>query len=338
MQRAERKTLRNRITMVAFATWIVLMRAGEICFANPYTPNAPYVGTVRQYAAYAAACLFVVVITTGLYLLLWRIVTFPARRKNSIMDHALALAYSIAGLFLGQYYVGFILLAMGLIKGVRVFFEDVRQEKGKLTGIRSCVCVWCYNAVLILFWKPLSELWASVYEVVDTGGYDNTASEGVYRLFSFVHWYPSRDLIVFLVICVIWVIVLAGFLVDKGVKEFLKNVPDIITVFGLLLTGYWFWYFGGIIIYLLAAGFAMCFLSGFPAYYNSLFLPGHPANVKAIKREVAKMEAAEIIKELEDSGESVDKTLSLRELQKQLVRKRLSGDASEEKHAEQGNG
>ena len=324
MQHAERTTMRKRLITIAFMTWIILLKAGGVCFANPITPRAPYVGTVRQYVVYATLCLVVVIITTGVYLLLWRVVTFPKKRKNSIKNHGLVFSYVVLGLFLGQYYIGFVFLAFGLVKGTRVFFEDVRPEEGKFTGIRTAVCVWVYNAVLILLWQPIADIYEGFYYFLAyNSGYYSTASAAMLQLFDFVHWYSSRDLIIFFVACGIWIITLLVYLGRKGIKEFLKHIPDIITVFGMLFTGYWFWYYGGFIFYFLALGFAMCFLSGFPAYYRDLFLPGSTKDIQAVKQEVENMDAAEIIKELEESGKSVDRTTPLRKLRKQLIQKRL---------------
>ncbi|MBO4697227.1 MAG: hypothetical protein J5643_08120 [Lachnospiraceae bacterium] len=328
-----RKALRKRMAGAAFLTWIVLLGMRGICFANPIAPSAPYYGSVRLFAVYAAASLSVLMFPTGLYLLLWRLVTFSAKREKSIKDHVLIISYVIIGLLLGQYYIGFVFLGVGLIKGTKAFFADVRPEKGRLTGIRTAVCVWCYNAVLIAVWRPFSYFLAGL-DGFGGYAYETTAFSGVQNYLSFVHWYPSYDLIIFLVLCAVWIFTILVYWDKKGGEEFVKIIPDIITVFGMLFTGYWFWYFGGIIFYFLALGFAMCFLSGFPAYYRELFLPGHPKEEKAVEQDVAEMDAAEIIKELEDSGESADRTLSLRKLRKQLVRKRLSSNIGEEKQAD----
>lgn len=318
---AKRKTMRKRVATIALMACLVLLNAVGICMANPITPTAKYYGTMRQFAAYASCCLMVVILTTGVYLLLWRIVTFPKKRVNSIGNHGLVFAYVVLGLLLGSYYIGFLFLVVGLVKGARAFFEDVRPKEGKLTGIRTAVCVWVYNAVLILLWKPIVGFYEKFFSSL-AGRSRGTASEAMLQLFDFVHWVPSRDLIIFLVLCGVWIIALLADLGVKGIRRFAKQTPDIVTTFGLLFTGYWFWYYGGILFYILAWGFTICYMAGFPTPYSNMFLPGNPKE-KNVKRDVAKLSTAEIIKELEESGENVDRTLSLRELRKKLVRIRL---------------
>ena len=64
-----------------------------------------------------------------------------------------------------------------------------------------------------------------------------------------------------------WGLVIPGaLLLYKGKDILRKRIPDIITVFGLLLLGYWWWNFGGVLIYLLAFGLAVCILLDKPPY------------------------------------------------------------------------
>lgn len=325
----ECKVLRKRAVMVALVTWIAFLNTEGLCWANPIVLPVK-IGTPIQFATYLTGCLAVMIVPAGLYLLLWRLVTFSAVRKNNIKKHGAVFGYIGLGLLLGPYWIGLCILAFGLVKAAKLFFEDVHPEEGKRTGVRTAVCVWCYNVLLILLWNPVAHSVARFWrEVVDYKSYFRYTTEpAVYEvtrmMLSFTHWYPARDLYIFFALCAIWIVTLLVYWKRQGGSQLKKHIPDIIAVFGLLFTGYWFWFYGGILIYVMAMVLGMASLSGLPGSHSALSSQGNPVDMNVVKQEVEKMEVTEIIKELEEQGETVDRSLPYRKLQKQLIHNRLN--------------
>lgn len=262
----------SRLTGVVYMTLLLCGMAMGACYANPIMPPA-YRWPITELAVFYAALLCVMLIPTGLFLLLWRLITRKRERKLGIKEHVLYMSYVLLGLLLCPFFVGYLILVFGLWKAGKAFIEDGASETEICPGLARTIGVLAGAAILIVLWQlwfvpKVDHYYAHHHFYAVAFEFSAYTLEYICRMIAtWKHWFPSYDLFIYIGLTVLWGLVIPGaLLLYKGKDILRKRIPDIITVFGLLLLGYWWWNFGGVLIYLLAFGLAVCILLDKPPY------------------------------------------------------------------------
>ena len=263
----------SRLTGVVYMTLLLCGMAMGACYANPIVgPSYRETRPVMAFAVFYAFLLCVMLIPTGLFFLLWRLITWKRERKLGFKEHVLYMSYVLLGLLLSPFLIGYLILGLGLWKAGKAFIEDGASETEIWPGLARAIGVLTGAVVLIVLWQ----LWLVpkinyyydhhyFHTYNDALGY---SGEYICKMIAtWKHWFPSYDLFIYIGLTALWGLVIPGaLLLYKGKDILRKRIPDIITVFGLLLLGYWWWNFGGVLIYLLAFGLAVCILLDKPPY------------------------------------------------------------------------